>query len=143
MKPSYYQFIDANLIMYSLGGPHPLREPCRMVFEKIKDGLIQVVTNTEVLQEILYRFFSIKKSSVGALAYTSLVEICVEILPVTLHDMDLALDLLKKYPGITSRDAVHAATMINHEIKEILSADSHFDLIQEIRRIPPDDKGRS
>ncbi len=138
MKPPTYQFIDANLIMYSLGSPHPLREPCRMVLEKIKDGLIQVVTNTEVLQEILYRFLSIKKPSLAALAYTSLVEICVEILPVTIHDMDLALDLLKKYPDITTRDAVHTATMINHEIKEILSADSHFDFITEIRRIPPD-----
>jgi hypothetical protein len=109
-----------------------------MVLKKIKDGLIQVVTNTEVLQEILYRFFSIKKPSLAALAYTSLVEICVEILPVTLHDMDLALELLKKYPDITARDAVHAATMIHHNIKEIFSADSHFDLIPEIRRIPPE-----
>ena len=138
MKLQDCQFIDANLIMYSVGSPHPLREPCRMVLKKIKDGLIQVVTNTEVLQEILYRFFSIKKPSLAALAYTSLVEICVEILPVTLHDMDLALELLKKYPDITARDAVHAATMINNDLNEILSADSHFDLISEIRRIHPE-----
>ncbi|SPD72990.1 conserved hypothetical protein [uncultured Desulfobacterium sp.] len=136
--PTFYKFIDANLIMYSLGSHHPLREPCREFLKKIKDGLIQVITNTEVLQEILYRFFSIKKPSLAALAYTSLVEICVEILPVTHKDMDLALELLKKYPEITSRDAVHAATMINCEIREILSADSHFDLIPEIRRISPE-----
>jgi hypothetical protein len=138
MKPQDCQFIDANVIMYSVGSPHTLREPCREVLKKIKGGLTQVVTNTGVLQEILYRFFSIKKSSLAATAYASLVEICVEILPVTIHDMDLALELLKKYPDITTRDAVHAATMINHEIKEILSADTHFDLIPEIRRIPPE-----
>ena len=137
MKSSSGQFIDANVIMYSIGGPHPLREPCRIVFEKIKHGLIQVVTNTEVLQEILYRFFSLKRYPQGEAAYTSTVEICAEILPVTLKDTDLALDLLKKYAGITPRDAVHAATMIHHDIKEILSTDSHFDLIKEIRRISP------
>ncbi|MBW2609529.1 MAG: type II toxin-antitoxin system VapC family toxin [Deltaproteobacteria bacterium] len=137
MKAPSYQFIDANLIMYSIGGPHPLRAPCRIVLEKIKDGRIQVVTNTEVLQEILYRFFSIKRFSQAESAYTSMVELCAEIFPVTLRDTDLAMDLIKKYPGITSRDAVHAATMIHHDIKEILSADSHFDSIREIRRVPP------
>lgn len=137
MKPPSYQFIDANLIMYSLGGPHSLREPCKTVLEKIKNGLIQVVTDTEVLQEILYRFFSIKRYSLGELAYTSTVELCAEILPVTLKDTDRALDLLKGFPQITSRDAIHAATMINNGIKEILSTDPHFDLVPKIRRIHP------
>ena len=137
MQPTPIQFLDANPIMYALGGHHPLREPCRTVLESIKNADIQVVTNTEVLQEILYRFISIKKFSMAELAYSSLVEMCMEILPVTLRDMDQALDLLKKYPSITPRDAIHAATMIHHEITEILSADSHFDLIPEIRRILP------
>ncbi len=120
-----YQFIDANLIMYAIGGPHPLREPCRAVLEQIKDGVLQVVTNTEVLQEILYRFFFLKRYSQAEVAYHSTVGICAEILAVTHHDMDLALDLLKQHPGIAARDAVHAATMIHHGIKEILSTDSH------------------
>ena len=137
MKPPSYQFIDANLIMYSLGGPHSLREPCKTALEKIKNGLIQVVTDTEVLQEILYRFFSIKRYSLGELAYTSTVELCAEILPVTLKDTDRALDLLKGFPQITCRDAIHAATMINNGIKEILSTDPHFDLVPKIRRIHP------
>jgi predicted nucleic acid-binding protein len=137
MKSPSYQFIDANLIMYAIGTPHPLREPCRTILKQIKDGLIQVVTNTETLQEILYRFFSIKRYSQAEVAYTSTVEICAEILPVTLRDMDLAMDFLKRYPEITSRDAVHAATMIHHDINKILSTDSHFDLIHEVRRIPP------
>ena len=134
--PSYH-FIDANLIMYSLGGPHPLRTPCKAVLGKIRAGSVFAVTNTEVLQEILYRYFSIQRQAVGELACTSLVEICAEVLPLTLQDTDRALDLLKRTPTLTSRDAVHAATMINNGIQEIYSTDPHFDLIPEIRRIPP------
>lgn len=137
MNPPSYQFIDANLIMYSLGGSHPLRDPCKATLEKIREGRSQVVTNTEVLQEILYRFFSIKKYSLGEVAYTSTVDLCLEILPVTLKDTNRALELLKRTSEITPRDAIHAATMINNGIKEILSTDPHFDLIPEIRRIPP------
>ncbi len=140
MKPSAQPFIDANVIMYSLGGPHPLRDPCRTILEKVKSGEIEVVTNTEVLQEILYRYFSLKRDSLAEIAYTSTVEFCEAVLPVTLADTSRALHLMKNHPGITSRDAVHAATMINNDIKDILSTDTHFDLIPGIRRLHPGDE---
>jgi uncharacterized protein len=135
-----FQFLDANVVMYAIGGPHPLRQPSKKIFEKIKSGILPVVTNTEVLQEILYRYFSIRKQALGELAYTAMIDLCENILPVTLQDTDRALELLKLYPQITSRDAIHAATMLNNGIKEILTVDPHFDLIAGIRQVDP---GRS
>jgi len=130
-------FIDANLIMYSIGSPHPLREPCQKVVEKIKSREILGVTNTEVLQEILCRYFSIERRTLGEMAYQSMTELCTDIFPVRVVDTDKALEILKRVNGITSRDAVHAATMIHNGIKEIISTDPHFDLIHEIKRIDP------
>ena len=137
MSTERIQFIDANVIMYSMGGGHPLRDPCREVFEKIRAGKIFVVTNTEVLQEILHRYFSIRKPAFGEMAYQSMVQICVEVFPVTRAETDKALEILKSSEAITSRDAVHAATMINNGIKEIVSTDPHFDLIPGIKRSNP------
>ncbi len=130
-------FIDANLIIYSIGGPHPLREPCKKFLEKIKSREILGVTNTEVLQEILCRYFSIERGTLGEMAYQSMIEFCTDIFPVRVVDTDKALEILKRVNGITSRDAVHAATMIHNGIEEIISTDPHFDLIQEIKRIDP------
>ena len=130
-------FIDANLIMYSIGSPHPLREPCKKFLKKIKSREILGVTNTEVLQEILYRYFSIERRTLGEIAYQSMIEFCTDIFPVRVVDTDKALEILKRVNGITSRDAVHAATMIHNGIKEIISTDPHFDLIHEIKRIDP------
>ena len=135
-KPPIW-FIDANLIMYSIGSPHPLREPCKKFLEKIKSREILGVTNTEVLQEILYRYFSMDRRTLGEIAYQSMVDLCTDIFPVTVVDTDKALEILKQVDGITSRDAVHAATMIHNGIKEIISTDLHFDLIHEIKRIDP------
>jgi len=132
-----FQFLDTNLVMYALGGPHPLRDPSKSIFEKIKNGDLRVVSSTEVLQEILYRYFSIRKQTLGELAYTAIIDLCEVILPVTLQETDRALELLKQYPPITSRDAIHAATMLNNGIKDILSTDPHFDLIPGIQRIDP------
>ncbi len=130
-------FIDANLIMYSIGSAHPLREPCKKSLGRIKSREILCVTNTEVLQEILYRYFSIERNTLGEIAYQSMVELCTDIFPVTVADTDKALEILKRVSGITSRDAVHAATMIHNGIKEIISTDPHFELIPEIKRIDP------
>jgi len=137
MTGSTYHFLDANLIMYSLGGPHPLQDPSKKILNKIKQGIFQVVTNTEVLQEILYRYFSVRKPGLGELAYFAMINLCREIIPVTVKETDRALELLKGYPTITSRDAIHAATMLNNGVKDILSTDAHFDLIPGIRRIDP------
>jgi predicted nucleic acid-binding protein len=130
-------FVDANVIMYSIGSPHPLREPCKKFLEKIKSREILGVTNTEVLQEILYRYFSIERSIIGEIAYRSMIEFCTDIFPITIVDTDKALEILKRVDGITSRDAIHAGTMIHNGIKEIISTDPHFDLIHEIKRIDP------
>jgi predicted nucleic acid-binding protein len=131
------RFIDANLIMYSIGGPHPLREPCKKFLEKIKSREVLGVTNTEVLQEILYRYFSIERGLLGEIAYQSMIEFCIDVFPVRVMDTDKALEILKRVKGITSRDAIHAATMIHNGINEIISTDPHFDLIPEIKRIDP------
>jgi len=137
MNPRSHYFIDANLIMYSLGSPHPLRESCNKILGTIKSGRILAVTNTEVLQEILYRYFSLRRSDVGEAAYRSIVRICFPILPITIADTDSALELLKIHKSISSRDAIHAATMINNGLNQIISTDSHFDVIPQIKRIDP------
>ncbi len=131
------RFVDANLIMYSMGGPHPLREPCKKFLEKIKSREILGVTNTEVLQELLYRYFSIERRTLGEIAYQSMIEFCMDIFPVRVMDTDRALEILRRIKGITYRDAIHAATMIHNGIKEIVSTDPHFDLIPDIKRIDP------
>jgi predicted nucleic acid-binding protein len=48
-------FIDANVPMYAVGREHPLREPCRLVLQRIVDGDLAACTDSEVHQEILYR----------------------------------------------------------------------------------------
>ena len=107
ITPPGYHFIDANVIMYTLGGPHPLRDPCKHILEEIKTGKLIAVTNTEVLQEIQHRFYSIGQFSFGEIAYQSLVQICVHIFPVTLKETNKALELLKENKKLHIPFCVH------------------------------------
>lgn len=130
-------FLDANIIMYAIGKEHPLRNPCRKILEQIKNGTIEVVSCTEVIQEILYRYFSLKMPEIAKEASLAVKTICSQIYPVTIEETDLALELLLNNPSIGTRDAIHAATMMNHGINRILSTDSHFDSIAGIERVQP------
>jgi predicted nucleic acid-binding protein len=130
-------FLDANIIMYALGGPHPLQQPCRKFLTQTKSGTLTLVSDTEVLQEILYRYHSIKRADLAEKAYQAVVEMCMDIYPITLPVMDQALALLGHHPAITSRDAVHAAVMLQNGLSTIISADGRFDHIPGIQRVNP------
>ena len=136
MNKSIY-FIDTNIFLYSVGREHPLKPGSVAVIHRIRDGEITAVINTEIIQEILYHFQSIKQFLIGIRLAKDAVSISSRILPVQETDLSRAIELLESYPEIQTRDAFHAATMIHNGINEIVSTDPHFDLIPEIKRVDP------
>ncbi len=137
-------FLDTNVFMYAAGREHPLKVPCVAVLRRVAREELDVLTNAEVLQEILYRYSAIDELQEGLhLARLAVDQVAGEILPVTLADMHRAFDMLERYgTEITGRNAVHAATMLNNGLTHIISADSHFDKIEGITRLDPQKAGR-
>ena len=127
-------FIDSNVPMYVAGGEHPNREPSRRFLDRIRRGELKGCTSTEVLQEILYRYSALGRRQVAREVYDLFVEICPVVLGVTLADTDRARDLLLGVAGISARDAVHAAVMLNHGVEWIASFDRGFDDVPGVRR---------
>jgi len=140
MKISQY-FIDTNIFIYSVGRDHPLKSNCASAIRRIRDEGIRAILNTEIIQEILYRYQSMRELPLGIKLAREAMALSSKILPVTEGDLSLAIKLLESHPRIDTRDAFHAATMINNEIEEIISTDSHFDLIPGIKRIDPARRG--
>lgn len=133
-----HYFIDTNIFIYSVGRDHPLKPQCVSVIRNIREGKIRAILNTEIIQEILYRYQSIKALPLGIQLAREAILLSARILPVTERDLSLALEILESHPQIETRDAFHAATMINNGVKEIISTDNHFDLLPQIKRIDPE-----
>jgi len=129
-------FIDSNVPMYVAGRDHPLREPARRFLERARAGEIDACTSTEVLQEILYRYAALKRLDLARQVYELFVMLCPVVYPVTLADTDRAKQLVCDGRGIGVRDAIHAAVMLNNDLKEVATFDAGFDLIHEVRRLP-------
>ncbi len=123
--------------MYAVGAAHPLREPCRSALEKAVSRRVALVTDSEVLQELLYRYFALRRPEVAHSVYRATVRLCDDVLAVEEKHTARALELLLQYSKLSARDAVHIATMEGSGIRRLLSADKDFDGIREVQRVDP------
>ena len=137
MDTSASYFLDANVLMYAAGAAHPLREPCRDALTRAVDQEVSLVTDAEVLQEILYRYFSIGRGEVARAVYDSAIRLCDEVLPIDEGHTSRALELLLEHGELSPRDAIHAATMEVHGLERLLSTDRDFDALDQVERIDP------
>jgi predicted nucleic acid-binding protein len=125
--------------MYAAGSAHPLREPCRAALTRAIDREATLVTNAEVLQEILYRYISIGRPELARAVHDAAIRLCDEILPIDETHTTRALALLQDHPGLSPRDAIHLATMEARGVTQLLSTDRDFDPIGSVDRIEPED----
>ena len=132
-------FLDTNVIIYAAGTPHPYKAPCVQIMDDLEAGRLHAAINTEVPQELLYRYHQLHLPEKGLQLCERVLKYPLTVLPVTEPDIRLALEYYAALhsKGIEPRDAVHAATMKTHGIRLLLSADRAFDLLGFIERIDP------
>ncbi len=132
-------FLDTNIFMYAAGKPHEFKEPCISILSKVQSGELNAAIDTEVFQEVLYRYHHINLSDKGVDLAWSMMDIGFDVLPVTKKVIEVSLYFYQQYQnkGISPRDIIHVATMMQNDIKNIVSVDRHFDVIEEVQRIDP------
>lgn len=130
------RFVDSNVPMYLVGAPHPNRNLAIAELERaIEDGRT-LVTNAEVLQEIVHRYRAIGRLDAIPAALDAVLGIVDEVYPIDTIDVLTASRLLTRVPALSSRDALHVATMQRYGVDEILTFDAGFTGVVGIRRLP-------
>ena len=124
--------------MYAAGESHPHKDPSLAFLRRLATGSLRGVTDTEVLQEILYRFWALRLKAKAIEVFDLFVTTVPTVLPVTKRDMLRAKALLAEQQDLPPRDAVHAAVLLNNGLKSIYSYDRHFDRIPGILRVEPE-----
>jgi len=127
--------IDSNVPMYLVGADHPHKVDARRLLEKLIVDGERLVTDAEVLQEILHRYVAIARRDAIQPALDALLTIVDEVVPIEAADVLAARDVLLGTPALSARDAIHVAIMRRHGIDRILSFDRGFDGMAGIRRL--------
>lgn len=129
-------FIDTNIFMYAIGADHPYKIPCQKIIQSIIVGDLKGVINTEVLQEILYRYTAINTEKVAFELFDTMVKTFSMVWPVSKEDLMVARKLQEKY-GVKTRDCIHAATMQHHGVRHLYTYDRDFERLPGITRMDP------
>lgn len=127
--------VDSNIPMYLVGAPHPHKADAQRLLEKFVCDRQRLVTDAEVLQEVLHRYVAIQRREAIQPAYNALLNVVDEVYPVDRKVAELAKEIVLGYKGLSARDAVHLAVMEIHSIHQILSFDSGYDEFPGIMRL--------
>ncbi len=128
-------FLDANIPMYLVGAPHPCKDRAKQALTTLIAKRRPMVTDAEVLQEILHRYAAIGRQEAIGPALDLICGLVREVYAVGGEDVLRARDILLAVAGLSARDALHIAVMERHDVEEILSFDRGFDPWPDIRRL--------
>jgi predicted nucleic acid-binding protein len=121
--------------MYLVGAPHPHKADAQRLLEKLISDRQRLVTNAEVLQEILHRYITINRRDAIQPAFDALLSIVDQVFAIDQAAAERAKQIVMGYPEMSARDALHLAIMEAQEIDQVLSFDSSFDGFPGISRL--------
>jgi uncharacterized protein len=120
-------FIDSNIPMYLVGASHPHKVDAQRLLENLLSERVRLVTDAEVLQEILHRYVAIDRRDAIQPAFDAILGIADQVLPIDLVAAERAKTIVLGSTRLSARNALHLAVMEQHSIGRILSFDASFD----------------
>lgn len=128
-------FIDSNVPMYLVGAAHPNKTAARELLTAVVSQGRRLVTDAEVLQEILHRYHAIHRLDAIGPAFEVLLGVVDEVFAVDQAVVMQAREWLGAPWNLSARDAVHVAAMRAHGVVDILTFDQDFDRVPLLRRV--------
>lgn len=127
--------VDSNIPMYLVGDSEPHKRGAQRLLQGLLDARERLVSDAEVLQEILHRYVSINRREAIQPAFDALFRIVDEVLPVDRAIAERAKEVVFSHRRLSARDAMHVAVMQRHGTERILSYDAGFDGVPGITRL--------
>jgi uncharacterized protein len=127
--------VDSNIPMYLVGGAHPHKERAQVLLERLVSEGERLVTDVEVLQEILHRYTAIERPDAIQPAFDAVLGVVDDVLPVVRSDVEEAKRIVLGRYGLSARDALHLGVMAGRGVRRILSFDAGFDRYPEVERL--------
>ncbi len=127
--------VDSNVPMYLIGAAHPHKVDAQRILETLVSARERLVSDVEVMQELLHRYTAINRRDAIQPAFDVLMALVDEILPITREIAERAKEVVMARPALSARDALHVAVMAHHGIDSILSFDTGFDSVPGLTRL--------
>lgn len=134
------KFLDTNVILRYLTRDDPKKaEACYELFQKAKQGKVELMTCEAVIAEVVYVLSSPSVYNLPREEIRSLLLPIINLRGLRLPQKRLFIRALDIYASqnVDFEDALSIAHMEKRKMKEIYSYDTDFDKLEDIRRLEP------
>ncbi|HVZ72388.1 MAG TPA: type II toxin-antitoxin system VapC family toxin [Polyangia bacterium] len=128
-------FVDSNIPMYLVGQPHPNKSGARRLVEAAVEAGERLVTDAEVLQEILHRYVALDRRDAIQPAFDAILGVVDEVIPIVAADVERAKAIVLGRKRLSARDALHVAVMEREGVARIMTFDAGFDGVPGLTRL--------
>ena len=128
-------FVDSNIPMYLVGAAHPHKADAQQLLESAVAARERLVTDAEVLQEILHRYVAIDRRDAIQPAFDALLGVVDEVFPIDRAGVDRAKAIVLGSKGLSAHAALHLAVMEMRGVERIMSFDARFDGFPGVVRV--------
>lgn len=128
-------FVDSNIPMYLVGAAHPHKTEAQLLLERLVAAGRRLVTDAEVLQEILHRYTAIERRDAIAPAFQATLDIVDDVFAIEKADALRAAEIAQHRAKLSARVAIHIAVMERWKVRSIVSFDADFDRWPGLQRL--------
>ena len=137
-KPTY--FLDSTTLIHAIDKNAEYHDQCLKVITRAAKGQINTATSLETLEETLFILSKLTTTTTALRATQDFLKMTkIRKLAMNQTILEQALEIIKTTPLKRPKDAINAATMLEHDIQTIISEDKDYDKVSLIQRIHPKD----
>ena len=133
--------VDTTVLVYAVGGDHPLAAPCRELVRRVGQGRLRAITTVEVLQEFAHVRARRRGRDDAADLTRRFHTLFAPLLRPEDDDLDLGLDLFVHHEGLGAFGAVLAAAARRSGARALVMADRGFATVSGLRTLDPSAPG--
>lgn len=130
--------LDTTILVYAVGGDHPLADPCRRIVEAVGGARIRASTTSEAVQEFVHVRARRRSRRDAATLGRAFAELLAPLLIVDDAAVADGLRLFERTRKLGAFDCALAAAAISNEAEAIVSADASFAEIGAVAWWRPD-----
>lgn len=129
--------LDTTVLFYAVTGGGELADPSRRLVTAIESGGLEATTTLEVIQEFAHVYARRRDRRDAARLARHYAALLAPLLRPDEQHLDTGLRLFERHPQLGAFDAVLAAVTIAHDAEALVSADSDFRAVPNLRLVEP------
>lgn len=123
--------MDTTVLVYAVGGAHPLAEPCRRLVHLVGQGTVTATTTVEAIQGFTHVRARRPDRRDAAGVARQYVTLLAPLLTPDEDDLRAGLDLFARHGELGAFDAVLAAVARSAGASALVSADRGFSALDD------------